>query len=183
MLSEEYVSVSEMRRLEYNSEYLGVSRLQLMENAGRGVAEEVSKRAERGSSVAVLCGTGGNGGDGMVAARFLASWGFDVSVYLVGREEAIRSEEARRNWVAVKLMDSSLKVRVLKDSSTVAEVAEADVYVDAMLGIGAKSVLRPPILQAVRRLNELEGLKVAVDVPTGIDADTGRFSERPSGRT
>jgi len=172
-LSEEYISVSEMRRLEYNSEYLGVSRLQLMENAGRGVAEEVSKRAERGSSVAVLCGTGGNGGDGMVAARFLASWGFDVSVYLVGREEAIRSEETRRNWVAVKLMDSSLKVRVLKDSSNVAEVAEADVYVDAMLGIGAKSVLRPPILQAVRRVNELEGLKLAVDVPTGIDADTG----------
>ena len=172
-MSSEYISVSEMRRLEYNSEYLGVSRLQLMENAGRAVAEEVLNRVEKPSTVAVLCGTGGNGGDGMVAARFLASWGFDVSLYLVGREEAIRLEETRRNWLAVKLMEKSITVRVLRDSSAVEAVGEANVYVDAMLGIGVRTPLRPPILQAVRRLNELQGLKVAVDVPTGINADTG----------
>ena len=79
------ISSRDMRVLETNAEYFGISLLQLMENAGQNVAAEVAKRIEPRKKVAVFCGLGGNGGDGFVAARHLLSLGFQVSVVLAGR--------------------------------------------------------------------------------------------------
>ncbi|HID16953.1 TPA: NAD(P)H-hydrate epimerase, partial [Candidatus Bathyarchaeota archaeon] len=169
----EEISTREMRILELNSEYLGVSTLQLMENAGRSVAEEVAKRFRPGSKVVVFCGTGRNGGDGLVAARHLAALGFEVTVNLVGKEGDIKADIVLKNWEVVKMMKRSVKTRVLRDSFEISP-CECDVIVDALLGTGVKGPLRQPILQAVKAINESKAFKVAVDVPTGVDADAGK---------
>jgi len=168
----ERVSAREMRAIELNSEYLGVSTLQLMENAGRAVASEIASRFSPPSRIVVYCGTGRNGGDGMVAARHLASLGYDLSLILVGKEESIRDDVVLANWRAVKEMKRSIRLRVAHDSSLL-RAEDCEVTVDALLGTGAKGPPRPPILQAVEAINESKSFKVAVDIPTGIDTDTG----------
>jgi len=158
--------------LDRNSEYLGVSTLQLMENAGRSVADVISTRFGTGSSVLVYSGVGRNGGDGMVAARHLAARKFKVTLRLVGDARTITDPIVLQNWFALKSMSSSVKIEECRDSSSLSE-SDSDVLVDAVLGTGVKGKLRQPILRAVQVINASRGFKVAVDVPTGIDSDTG----------
>jgi hydroxyethylthiazole kinase-like uncharacterized protein yjeF len=158
--------------LDRNSEYLGVSTLQLMENAGRSIADEITARFGKGSSVIIYGGTGRNGGDGMVAARHLAGRGFKITYRLVGEENSISDPTTLRNWRALRAMSSTVKIEKLPDSSSLIE-SDSDVLVDALLGTGVKGKLRQPILRAVQVINGSRGFKVVVDVPTGIDSDTG----------
>ncbi len=163
----------EMRALEMNSEYYGISMLQLMENAGRSVAEEVASRFEpKKTRVAVFCGSGGNGGDGFVAARHLRCLGFKVEVLLAGRSSDIVNGGTKRNWLALQSIENIITLHEVYDSVLIPDV-KADVVVDALLGIGLKGALRPPILQLVRKINEMRAFHVSVDVPTGINSDTG----------
>jgi len=166
------LSSEEAMALDMNAAFLGVSTLQLMENAGRAVAQEVASRLPRGSRVVVFGGTGRNGGDGMVAARHLASEGFRVSFVLVGRESDVRDECALRNLRILKALWRSVALEEAWDSSAIAPV-EADAVIDALLGTGAKGRLRQPVLRAVEAINASKGLKISIDVPTGIDSDTG----------
>ncbi len=162
----------ELAILDHNSEYLGVSTLQLMENAGRSVADEVEARFGKGVSVTVYGGTGRNGGDGMVAARHLAGRGFKVRFLLIGDERLICDASVLSNWSALKAMDWTVRLEAYHDSSTIPK-ADSDVIIDAMLGTGTHGRLRQPFLQAVHALNGSGGFKIALDVPTGIDSDTG----------
>jgi len=162
-----------MRALELNSEYFGVSRLQLMENAGRSLAEEIANRFKPDKTrVAVFCGLGGNGGDGFVAARHLTCLGFKVEVLLAGKPSDICDMEAQKNWVALQSQKDNLTIHEVYDSSLIPNI-EAEVVVDALLGIGLKGSPRPPILQMIKKINEMDCFCVAADVPTGIDSDTG----------
>ena len=163
----------EMRALELNSEYFGVSRLQLMENAGRNVATEIASRFKpEETRVTVFCGTGGNGGDGFVAARHLACLGFRVDVILAGRSADIVDEATRKNWVALQTLKDTVTLHQVYDSALI-QGFEADVVVDALLGIGLKGSLRPPILQLVKHVNKIKAFRISVDVPTGINSDSG----------
>jgi NAD(P)H-hydrate epimerase len=164
-----------MRALELNSEYFGVLRLQLMENAGRAVAEEILARFKPDKTrVAVFCGLGGNGGDGFVAARHLVCHGFQVNVILAGKPEDITDEEARKNWLALQSLKDVVDFHEAYDSSLIPSI-KAEVVVDALLGIGLKGKPRPPILQMIRKINESNAFCVAVDVPTGVNSDTGEI--------
>jgi hydroxyethylthiazole kinase-like uncharacterized protein yjeF len=158
--------------LDRNSEYLGVSTLQLMENAGRAVADEITARFGRGSSVVVYGAAGKNGGDGMVVARHLAGRNFKVTYRFVGNSALISDDIVLRNWLSLKAMSSSVAIDECRDSSSVLD-CESDVVVDALLGTGAKGKLRQPILKGVEAINHSRGFKVAIDVPTGVDSDTG----------
>jgi NAD(P)H-hydrate epimerase len=161
-----------MRALELNAEYFGVSRLLLMENAGHGVALEVALRFKPGKSVLVFCGLGGNGGDGFVAARHLSCMGFKVKVFLAGMGKDISDKAALKNWRALQLLGDTIPVEEVHEGALM-QKATADVVIDALLGTGAKGSLRPPVLQLVQRINVIDAFRVAVDVPTGVDADTG----------
>ena len=172
MFSSAPLSSAETSALDSNAEYLGVSTLQLMENAGRSVADFVAARFGAGSSVIVYAGAGRNGGDGMVVARHLAARQFKVVLRLVGSSKTITDPIVRQNWLALKAMTASLRVEECGDSSLLSRT-NSDVLVDAVLGTGAKGKLRQPILRAVQAMNESRGFKVAIDVPTGIDSDTG----------
>lgn len=167
-----FITSREMRALELNSEYFGVSRLQLMENAGHKVAVEVASRFQRGKSVAVFCGLGGNGGDGFVAARHFSSLGFKVTLILAGKAKEITDKAALKNWEALQFLKETIPIYEVYDSSLIQEIT-ADIVIDALLGIGTKGKLRPPILQLVQKINAMNAFKVAVDVPTGIDSETG----------
>jgi NAD(P)H-hydrate epimerase len=161
-----------MRALELNSEYFGVPRLLLMENAGYCVACEVASHFKPGKSIAIFCGLGGNGGDGFVAARHLSSMGFKVTVVLAGKSKDISDKEALQNHKALQFLQDTIAVNEVYDSTLIPEV-DADVVVDALLGTGTKGNLRPPVLQLVKKINAMDAFRVAVDVPTGIDSDTG----------
>jgi NAD(P)H-hydrate epimerase len=92
-----------MRAIETNAEYYGISLLQLMEAAGRNVADEIAARFNpKNCKVAIFCGSGGNGGDGFVAARYLTCMGFKVQVILATRASSIGHESTQKNWVALQ---------------------------------------------------------------------------------
>jgi len=167
------ITSREMRALETNSEYYGVSRLQLMENAGKNIADEIKSRFKPPKTrVAVFCGLGGNGGDGLVAARHLLNQGYQVEVVLAGKAADITDKEAQTNWDALQSLKDYLTIHEVYDSSLIPDV-KADVVVDALLGIGLKGAPRPPIRQLITKINEMKSFCIAVDVPTGIDSDSG----------
>jgi NAD(P)H-hydrate epimerase len=161
-----------MRALELNAEYFGIPRLLLMENAGHAVALEIASRFKPNKSVAVFCGLGGNGGDGFVVARHLSAMGFKVSIILAGRAKEMTDKAAQENWNTLQFLKDTIPIHEVYDSALVPETT-ADIVVDALLGTGTKGKLRPPILQLVKKINAMKALRVAVDVPTGIDADNG----------
>ncbi|EMA63722.1 bifunctional ADP-dependent NAD(P)H-hydrate dehydratase/NAD(P)H-hydrate epimerase [Halorubrum lipolyticum] len=170
------ITTDRMAAVDANAAALGVPRKQLMESSGNAVAREVRALADPGASVDLLCGRGNNGGDAFVAARFLSA--YDVTVRLLGRPESIRTEIARENWAALE--------RAEIPTETVADAADLaldgpDVIVDAMLGSGVTGALREPERTAARLANESDAAVVAVDVPSGIDADTGEPAGSGSG--
>jgi len=171
------ITSREMRALEINSEYYGLSRLQLMENAGEKIADEINSRFKPSETkVVVFCGLGGNGGDGFAAARHLLSRGFKVEVVLAGKSTDITDKEAQKNWNGLQQLRGYLPIREVYDSSLIPDL-KADVVVDALLGIGLKGAPRPPIRQLITRINEMKSFRIAVDVPTGIDSDSGEVLE------
>jgi hydroxyethylthiazole kinase-like uncharacterized protein yjeF len=166
------ITSREMRALEVNAEYYGVSLLQLMENAGRNIALEIASRFPRKQKTAFFCGLGGNGGDGFVAARHLLGMGYTVSVVLAGKAKHISHEAAVKNWCALQPLRESISTWEVVDSSAIPQM-DADVVVDALLGTGTKGKLKPLITKLVEHINGLAAFKIAVDGPTGIESDTG----------
>jgi hydroxyethylthiazole kinase-like uncharacterized protein yjeF len=152
-----------MGRAERLAIELGTSSLTLMENAGRGVAEEVVRRFPRGSRVMVLCGQGNNGGDGFVAARTLRERGFQVRLALLGKTDSLKpdAKEMARRW------DESIEVM------TPQSVNGVDVVVDAILGSGLSAPVNGVIAEIIEDVTARDVPVIAVDVPTGIDATHG----------
>jgi len=177
----DYVTPDEMSKLERGASDYGMGVMDLMENAGRAVAEFVVSRYGTGKRVCVVCGGGNNGGDGMVAARYMSA-SCHVEVILLTSPEKIRSDEARENWRALARTDAS--VHVAADAAGLAEIsgvfAESDVIVVAIFGTGVKEgVVREPYATAISSINAAEAPKVAIDLPSGIDPATGAAS-RPA---
>ena len=173
-----YLSTSEIRAIDENAEYLGVSRRLLMENAGRAVADTISKRVDvKGKKVLIVSYVGNKGGDGFVAARHLACRGADVTVLLLAKPEAIATDEAKSSFNAITNMEFSVKIIQAADVESLKAhenlFSEADVIVDAMLGTGVKGVLKPPISTAVELINKSGKQVFSIDVPTGLNPDTG----------
>jgi len=162
------ITTDRMAAVDANAAALGVPRKQLMESSGNAVAGEVRALADPGASVELLCGRGNNGGDAFVAARFLSA--YDVTVRLLGRPESIRTEIARENWDA--LGSAEIPTETVTDAADLA-LDDPDVIVDAMLGSGITGALREPERTAARLANGSDAAVVAIDVPSGIDADTG----------
>jgi ADP-dependent NAD(P)H-hydrate dehydratase / NAD(P)H-hydrate epimerase len=171
---EETVTTDEMLVAEYNSEYLGVSHFQLMEAAGAKTAGEVAKRigSKTNPKIQVFAGPGKNGGDGFAVARHLASQGYKVKVTLVARTIDVRDPASEEQLASVLQMPDSIQFESLPDSSQLKPV-EADIILDAVLGYGVKGDLRQPLLGAVRIINRSKGYKIGLDLPSGLDSDTG----------
>ena len=173
-MEQEVITSREMRALELNAEYFGVSQLQMMESAGLAVANAVRARFRSlKTKVAVFCGLGGNGGDGFVAARHLCAVGYKVEVVLAGHSSEISHSAAKKNWQALCRLQKNISIHEVYDSSLIPEIS-ADVVIDSLLGIGLKGAPRPPVRQLIQRVNHLKAFRVSVDVPSGLDSDSGK---------
>jgi len=171
------VSAAEMREIDrVTSEKFGVPSLTLMENAGTAVAELVLLAHPNAKRIGVICGKGNNGGDGFVAARKLRQADKDVRVLLLAESAELRGDAAEM----FRRMGFMPVVAVTPDQleSEVAQAAfEADVLLDAILGTG----FRPPIsglyADAIARINAQKTPVIAVDIPSGADADAVKPQE------
>lgn len=171
------ISVEDMRAYEVNTVWLGIPLVLLMENAGRAIADLIECKLGdlEGKRVVVYAGRGGNGGDGVVAARHLAARGAEVTVYMVYPRELISHPDTRLNVEALRRSDS-IEFKWVRSPSDLGPV-DADAVIDALLGVGVRGRLREPVASAAKAVNESSGLKVAVDVPSGLDPDTGTAAE------
>jgi len=166
------ITAERMAAVDGNAAALGVPRKQLMESSGNAVAREVRSAAAPGDRVVVVAGRGNNGGDGFVAARFLDE--FEVTTLLLGRPETISTDISRENWDA--LQRSAADARAVHDSAAL-DLPAADVVVDAMLGTGVTGDLRDPEATAAAAIDETDATVVSVDVPSGVDANTGEAAD------
>jgi ADP-dependent NAD(P)H-hydrate dehydratase / NAD(P)H-hydrate epimerase len=165
------VSAAEMREIDrITSERFGVPSLTLMENAGSAVAEFVVSRYPDAMRIGVICGKGNNGGDGFVAARKLHEAGREVVTVLLADRSELRGDAAE---MFAKLPLSPLFVRAAEElkGEPVRVAFQADLLIDAILGTG----FRPPVsglyAAAIAALNASSAPVVAVDIPSGADAD------------
>ncbi len=162
-----------MRALEAAAFAAGVPEATLQEQAGAAVAEEVGALLRPGQVVVVLAGHGNNGRDGAVAARHLAEGGAAVQLFL-GPRHAVRDAETET------LAGLGVRLGRLEDAPTLEDaLRRAAVAVDALVGVGAHGPLREPLAASARLLNRVSWERgtalqvVAVDIPSGIDPDSG----------
>ncbi|MFQ5711109.1 MAG: NAD(P)H-hydrate dehydratase [Candidatus Geothermarchaeales archaeon] len=173
----EVITSQEMEAIDRNCAYLGIPRLILMENAGRSVSDVLLREFDPVGLAVIVAGTGNNGGDGFVAARHLVNRGVKVDVFLVGRAEEIRTDEARANWEIIRNMRHNISIHPLRSPDDLDFLAKSletsDVVVDAMLGTGVRGEIREPFKSVIKTINDSNKPVLAVDTPTGIDPTTG----------
>lgn len=172
------VSAAEMHDIDRaTSERFGVPSLTLMENAGAAVAGFVVSDFPEAERVGILCGKGNNGGDGFVVARKLVEAGRAVRVLLLCDREELRGDAAAMfHKLLQKLHPLKIAPIITRDASGLdspdaAEIFAADVIVDAILGTGFRPPVSPLYAAAIAKMNAGSAPIVAVDIPSGADAD------------
>ncbi|MBL7054424.1 NAD(P)H-hydrate epimerase [Candidatus Woesearchaeota archaeon] len=163
------ITSDEMRKLEDNC---GIDKIELMEHAGREVYEVLkNKFALKNKKILIAAYHGNNGGDGFVAARYLCE-NAGVDVLFLGDEIKLK-KEALLNY---KKIINNPKIQ-FPDVGDV-DFDDYDIIIDAILGIGIEGSLRKDILNTVGSINNSKAFKVAVDVPTGLNPDSGEILDK-----
>ncbi|NND85742.1 MAG: NAD(P)H-hydrate epimerase [Nitrosopumilus sp.] len=165
------ITVDQMYQIENNGHDMGFLKKFMMENAGAAsVRRLVDKQGNLESKkILIFVGLGNNGGDGLVMARHLAGYGANVTVILLGTTEKIKTEESNWNWSILEKMPS---VKLISGDSFNVDF-KPDIMVDAILGTGISGEIREPYASAINYINQTECFKFAVDVPSGLDPQTG----------
>lgn len=152
-------------------EDLGITLLQMMENAGRNLARLTAERMSDDGSVVVLAGSGGNGGGVLVAGRRLAGWGARVNIVLGKEVDQLDAVPARQ-------LDSLVRMGVaVYGAADIGRVCTADLVLDGLIGYSLKGAPRGAVADLIRWANEQPAPVLALDVPSGVDAGTGKASE------
>lgn len=168
-LSREQVRSIDRRAVEE----FGMSGLVLMENAGRGCADLLRQLGCHGK-VAIVCGRGNNGGDGFVIARHLELHGAEVQVVLLADPAQLRGDAAANYQILEKCDLPTVSLGDGYDEATLLRaLAGAEWIVDALLGTGAVGSPRPPWDRVIDLMNQSPARRLAVDLPSGLDCDTG----------
>ena len=157
----------------------GISTLVLMENAGRSVSDEAIKilRNKR-DRVAIFCGMGNNGGDGFCAARHLLTAGIKSEVYLVGKIKDVENEARINLSILLKLKQKIIEIKPKDCSLLKNRVKKSSLIIDALLGVGVRGQIRPVYQQVIDIINASGIYVLSVDIPSGLDATTGRVLGR-----
>lgn len=163
---------AEMRALEKRTiEEAGIPAIALMENAGRAVADEAARMAPAGT-IAIVCGRGNNGGDGFAAARHLDNRGHSVRVVAI--DPAKLEGDALANYRALRFTGVDVRsVGAAWLDELRAAISGSTLVVDAIFGTGLSGPLREPWPAVIDALNASGAPILAVDIPSGLDADTG----------
>ncbi|RKX53816.1 MAG: NAD(P)H-hydrate epimerase, partial [Thermotoga sp.] len=177
------ITSEQMREIDLKTmEEYGLSDEILMEHAGMSVVDGMME--ELGDlddlKVTVLCGTGNNGGDGLVVSRILLDRveRSNLKVWIVGKMEKMKPLPKKKMEV---LQRYGVTVRFITEDESVDEIEkdihDGDVIVDAMIGIGFKGRMRGIVKEVSRIVNDCDGYVVAVDIPTGVNSDNGMVDE------
>ena len=171
------ITVKQMMQIEENGHQMGFLRKFMMENAGAAAARYLAENFPDLSSkkILVFAGLGNNGGDAFVVARHVAGFGCDVKVILLGSPDKIKTDEAQTNWKILEKMNS-IDLIIASDVSDLN--IKADIIVDGILGTGISGKIREPYASAIDLINKSKAFKLALDVPSGLDPDTGNVSDK-----
>ncbi|MGA2266638.1 MAG: NAD(P)H-hydrate epimerase [Phycisphaerae bacterium] len=171
------LSRQEVRQIDqYAIGTLGVSGLVLMENAGRGAADAIQDflgGSVAAKAVAVVAGSGNNGGDGFVVARHLVIRGAKVATFQVCSPDKLTADAAANLAILQKLGHDVRQVGAEELGGLAQQLRQFDVVVDAIGGTGVRGALRGEMAAAVQALNAAGRPVAAIDIPTGLDCDTG----------
>lgn len=175
------ITADRMREIEEKAHNMGILRVFMMENAGSGIADyilEKFKKLEK-RRIVVVAGTGNNGGDAFVAARHLTYYGAKITLILLGSPSELKTEEARTNWDILERMNS-IDIILAKETSKeiIKMINSASIIIDGIFGIGIKGKIREPHSSIIDAINQSRAYKVAVDVPSGLDPDTGKVHDK-----
>ena len=165
------ISVDDMYKIENKGHEMGFLKKFMMENAGAAAVRRLVEKfgSVEGKRILVFAGLGNNGGDGLVMARHLAGHSANVTVMLLGTPDKIKTEESNWNWSILEKMPS---VKLISGDSINFDFTP-DILVDAILGTGITGEIREPYASAINYINETKCYKFAVDVPSGLDPQTG----------
>ena len=165
------ISVDQMYQIENKGHDMGFLKKFMMENAGAAAVRRLVEKTGSVDSknIVIFVGLGNNGGDGLVMARHLAGHGAKVTVMLLGTSDKIKTEESNWNWSILEKMPS---VKLISGDSINFDFTP-DILVDAILGTGITGEIREPYASAINYINETKCYKFAVDVPSGLDPQTG----------
>ena len=165
------ISVDQMYQIENKGHDMGFLKKFMMENAGAAAVRRLVEKTGSVDSknIVIFVGLGNNGGDGLVMARHLAGHGAKVTVMLLGTSDKIKTEESNWNWSILEKMPS---VKLMSNNFIDFDF-KPDILVDAILGTGIAGEIREPYASAINYINETECYKFAVDVPSGLDPQTG----------
>ena len=171
------ITVKQMMQIEENGHQMGFLRKFMMENAGAVATRYLKEKFPDISSkkVLVFAGLGNNGGDSFVVARHLAGFGSDIKVVLLGSPGKIKTDEAHANWQILEKMNS-VDLIVASDVSDLD--LKVDIIVDGILGTGISGKIREPFASAIDLINKSKAFKLALDVPSGLDPDTGNIADK-----
>ncbi|WP_417392199.1 NAD(P)H-hydrate epimerase [Gimesia sp.] len=169
------LSRDEVRSVDQRTiEEFGLPGVALMENAGRGVFELLVSLKATGP-VKICVGKGNNGGDGFVIARHLDNAGIPVEIYLLADPSELKGDAATNFHVARRMQIAMHVDPGLQQPQAFCEfLNSADWIVDALLGTGVQGTIREPFSTAISCINQAPGFKLAVDLPSGLDCDTGQ---------
>lgn len=181
----------DMVATDINCEDLGLSRLCLMENAGKCLSDEVAKIStftfSKPVKIAIFTGSGGNGGDGFVAARHLLNRGFEVEVFMLKSPGEIKSIDAQINFEVLANMSpriSKLKIVELNDSKDIEKIDIAKsqsfseyIIIDGILGTGIHEKLKEKVRKTIEAINNSNALKISIDIPSGMNPLTGEIPD------
>ena len=169
-------NTSQIRNLDsFAIKRLQVPGILLMENAAIGIYEAIKERVENINCIGIVCGKGNNGGDGYAVARHFSNTGFDVKLISLGTENNM-GEDCKVNFNILQNLSSqrkNLKVKSYNSIKDISWLKDCNVIVDAILGSGFIGELKEPYLSIIKTLNKIPAFKCAIDVPTGLNADTG----------
>ena len=165
------VTAAQMRQIDHDTiEGIGIPGIVLMETAGSEIVRAIEKHYPTTQRIGIFVGKGNNGGDGLVIARQLAHAGCNVQILLVSPADSFTAEARTNLDIASKL---GLKIReIVTDISTIRRT-DCDLHVDAILGTGLRGTVRNSIAKVINAINDLPIPVLAVDLPSGLDADTG----------
>lgn len=171
------ITVKQMMQIEENGHQMGFFRKLMMENAGASAARHIVERFTDLSTkkVLVFAGLGNNGGDALVVARHLTGYGCNPTVVLLGNPEKIKTEESRSNWKILEKMNS-INLIISSDANSINEIP--DIIIDGILGTGISGKIREPYATAIDVINKSTAFKLAIDVPSGLDPDTGNVNDK-----
>ena len=167
--------IQEMDHLAIN--YYGIKGLELMENAGKGIVETLKRRFDNLSRkrVLIFCGKGNNGGDGLVTARLLFNMGVHVTVLMLENKANLRIDAATNAESVCKLGISIIEVEKTNISSLERCLESCDIVIDALFGTGLTRPVNNLYKQVIEKINQAKKFVVAVDIPSGLDSDSGQL--------